>query len=219
MFARLAQMLLLELNYLWFGLLCKDDMMLLQKRKKAGYTLVEVAVVVAIMGILSIMGVSGIQAAVANARVKDGAINAAAFMERVAHLSKQQSDYLCLMIDNTNPSRLLAQKSKGSDCSKTNKYGTETVAELVIEAPAKFVANSSGTCNYRFNLPDLPTSEAAVFKPRIGLSSVPKGVVCVQYGDEKRFGVAVKDSLINTVKSYWTVGSHAAADTDLWYEL
>ena len=194
-------------------------MMLLQKRKKAGYTLVEVAVVVAIMSILSSMGVAGIQSAVANARVKDGAVTTAAFLERVAHLSKQQSDNICLLIDNTNPSRLLAQRSKGGDCTESSKYGTETLAELVIESPAKFVANASGTCNFRYNLPDLPTSSSAVFKPRIGLSSVPKGVVCIQYGDENRFGVAVKDSTLNTVKSFWTVGSHAASDVGAWIEL
>ena len=66
------------------------------KRNVLGYTLVEVLVVVSIIGILSSMGVVGLQRAVANARIRGAAINSAAFIEQVANLSRQRNEVLCL---------------------------------------------------------------------------------------------------------------------------
>ena len=52
---------------------------------KAGFTLVEVLVVVTIMGILSGIGVASLRSAVANSRIKDAGINVTAFMQRAAN--------------------------------------------------------------------------------------------------------------------------------------
>ena len=91
---------------------------LLARGKKAGYTLVEVLVVVSIMGVLSAMGVAGLQRAVANARIKDAAVNTAAFVERVANESKRLSTVLCLKIEPGNPQKVLVVKDDGKkDCS------------------------------------------------------------------------------------------------------
>ena len=88
---------------------------------KAGYTLVEVLVVVSIMGILSAMGVAGLQRAVANARIKDAAVNTAAFVERVANLANQRNEVLCLRVDPHSDQTLLVVTSTsfvicGSSC-------------------------------------------------------------------------------------------------------
>ena len=64
----------------WFGfdlgdLLRGDFDMLNVGSKKHGFTLIEVLVVVSIMGILVSMGVASLTGAVANARIRDYALN------------------------------------------------------------------------------------------------------------------------------------------------
>lgn len=185
-------------------------MMQLQRRNKAGYTLVEVLIVVSIMGILSSIGVVSFRQAIANARVKDAALNTAAFLERVGNLSKQRSDVICLMIDASDSQTLLALKSKGSDCTGDNKYDTEVLDRLKVDAPVKFV--TTGTCN--FVGVDM-TGVNAAFTPHIGFSSVPEGAVCVQYGSELVFGSARKLSTSNSVKAFWKIGDGSSS----WDEL
>ena len=185
---------------------------------KAGYTLVEVLVVVVIMGILSAMGVAGLQGAVANARVKDAAVNTAAFVERVANLSRQYSSPICLEIMTGKPHILYAIRSSGSDCAAANKKGG-VVDSLIVDSPLKFVENGTSSCNAGVSgSMDLTKSENAVFKPQLGLSSAPpEGIVCVQYGDDTRYGVAWKRKTSNSVKAYWKIGS-SSGDSG-WNEL
>ena len=187
--------------------------MQLQRRTKAGYTLIEVLVVVIIMGILSSMGVVGLQGAVANHRVKDAAMNTAAFLERVGNLSRQQSVVICLAID-PDAQVLRAVKSTGENCANANKNGG-TVDFIRIDAPSQFVENKAGTCNFVGN--DLTVNVNAAFKPRIGLSAVPQGVVCIQYGDDMLFGIARKTSGANSVKAFWKIGNDDGANG--WSEL
>lgn len=189
--------------------------MQLQRRTNAGYTLIEVLVVVIIMGILSSMGVVGLQGAVANHRVKGAALNTAAFLERVGNLAKQRSESICVAVQPGNPQMLIAVKSKGTDCSEDNRYGGGVLAQLLIDAPAQFVENKAGTCNYVGGADLL--GENAVFKPRIGLSSVPNGVLCIQYGDDMLFGIARKTSGANSVKAFWKIGNDDGANG--WSEL
>jgi len=184
------------------------------REMKAGYTLVEVLVVVSIMGILSSMGVAGLQSAIANARVKDAAVNTAAFLERVANEARQLSAPICLKISNDSTT-LYAIKTAGSDCSASNKTGS-VVDSLIVDSPVRFSENKSQSCNVQSV--DMTTSSNAIFRPRMGLSAVPpEGVVCVKYGNADRYGVAQKSKTSNSVKAMWKVGNESGDEG--WQEL
>ena len=178
------------------------------RETKAGYSLVEVLVVVTIMGILSSMGVAGLQAAVANSRVKDAAINTAAFIERVGNESRELTSPICLDVLN-NPRILYAVRSNGADCAPSNQVVGEgsIVDSLEIDSPLEFAKNTSSSCNSSIGVDFIfTTSESALFKPRLGLSAVPpQGVVCIKYGDNGPFGLAKKEWNSNSVKAYWKV--------------
>ena len=183
---------------------------LVSRGAKSGYTLVEVLVVVIIMGVLSAMGVASLQGAVANARVKDAAINTAAFLERVAMEARKQSAELCLVRAPGDSTKLLVYKS---DESTSYCHGT-VLDSVVIESPNKFV-----------NLKDcgLVTSDwigtnPAIFEPRRGLSAAPlEGAVCIRYGSKEsdRFGAAHKLKQVNGIKAQWKVGSGSSGWMDL----
>lgn len=181
---------------------------LVKRGAKSGYTLVEVLIVVAIMGVLSAMGVAGLQGAVANARVKDAAVNTAAFLERVATESRKQSAELCIVKAPGNSSKLLVYKS---DESSDYCHGT-VMDSLVVDSPNRFV-----------NLKDcgLVTSDwignnPAIFEPRRGLSAAPlEGAVCIQYGTDDRFGAARKLKTKNGIIPQWKVGSGSSGWMDL----
>ena len=184
---------------------------------KAGYTLVEVLVVVSIMGILSAMGVAGLQRAVANARIKDAAVNTAAFVERVANESNRLSAILCLKIEPGNPQKILVVKDDGKkDCSSPSDG---IVDYLEIDAPNKFVTmNACGPVDLDW----FGNNKKIAFKPRLGLSAVPPhGGVCIQYGNSDVFGAVRKTQNINRVIPMWKVGHDGMKDADWsnWTEL
>ncbi len=176
------------------------------RETKAGYSLVEVLVVVTIMGILSSMGVAGLQRAVANARVKDAALNTAAFIERVGNESRELTSPICL---DTLNNILYAVRSNGVDCSPSNRVvGVGSIVDsLEIDSPLEFAQNDTRSCNSSIGVDFIFTkSESALFKPRLGLSAVPpQGVVCIKYGDNGPFGLAKKEWNSNSVKAYWKV--------------
>lgn len=176
---------------------------------KSGYTLVEVLVVVIIMGVLSTMGVASLQGAVANARVKDAAINTAAFLERVATEARKQSAELCLVkAPGNNSNKLLVYKSDES----TNYCHGTVLDSLVIDSPNKFVnLKDCGMVTV-----DWIGSNPAIFEPRRGLSAAPlEGAVCIQYGSDDRFGAARKLKLANGIKAQWKVGASSSGWMDL----
>lgn len=183
---------------------------------KAGYTLVEVMVVVTIMGILSAVGVAGLQRAVANARVKDAAINTAAFVERVANLSRQRNEVLCLRIDPSNPQKVLAIRDVvEKDCSDPKG----SIDSMTIDSPSKFV--SMGKCG-PVTLDWFGKTAKVAFKPRLGLSAAPpEGGVCVQYGDSDVYGAVRKEKKKNRVVPMWKVNHNGMQDASWanWTEL
>ena len=180
--------------------------------KKNGFTLVEILVVVVIMGVLSSLGVVSITAAAANARIKDYAQNTAAFLERIANDANRMSKTLCANVQ---------QKSidvyATSDCSGS-MYAQYS---LDLQFPVKFGCNIGAIFEDGFN--DWSEGEHVIlFEPRIGLSAVPKGYVCIQYGNsttytDNAYGMAVKYGDKNMVKAKWTPSG--SNDIGNWQDL
>ena len=76
--------------------------------KKSGFTLVEVVVVVAIMGVLSTMGVSSLRSAVINTRMKDYSLNLTAFLERIGNDATRMSKEFCVkMADGKRAEKII----------------------------------------------------------------------------------------------------------------
>lgn len=190
--------------------------MQIAKSGKLGYTLVEVLVVVSIIGILSSMGVVGLQRAVANARIKDAAVNTAAFLEQVANKSNRMGSLLCVVQAPGNAQKLLVYKAPNTD-----NCGGTLVDSLVLDAPNQFV--SAATCGLPTNIPDWRVSTDAdnrFFKPRVGLSAAPfEGGVCIQYGSRDLFGAAYKEKKSNRIKPQWKIGNDVTTNGGDWIDL
>lgn len=183
---------------------------LVKRGAKSGYTLVEVLVVVVIMGILSAMGVAGLQRAVANARVKDAAVNTAAFVERVANLSNQLSTVLCLKVASGNHQKIYVVRDDDEQDCTTPSEGI--VDSLELDSPNRFVEKDNG-CPVMGDW----LSSYGVFKPRKGLSAMPReGGVCIRYGDKSVYGAVRKDAGKNRAIPMWKVTDDATQNNG-WY--
>ena len=150
-------------------------------RSVSGFTLIEVLVVVAILGILSSIGVVSFVSSVANARIKDSTFNTKAFLETMAQESKRVNETFCLT--KTSDTQLTVYKGA---CGGS---ASEIFQTLDIDAPSKFITGScpnGATTNWG-------TSATAEFKPKIGLSAAPsEGCIMIQYGSDMRYGAVVK---------------------------
>lgn len=179
---------------------------LAKRGAKSGYTLVEVLVVVSIMGILSAMGVAGLQRAVANARIKDAAVNTAAFVERVANLANQRNEVLCLRVDPHSDQTLIVVRDNDTECANPNDG---VIASYTIDAPCRFVGFSTcGTIDVDWFSTKTNYSDKTAFKPRIGLAATPpRGGICIQHGTDDIFGAVAKERTLNRVKPMWKVGN------------
>ncbi len=153
---------------------------------KAGMTLSEVVLVIAIMGILSGMGVSGFQSAIANARTKDAAYNIASFMEWTANESRRLSATLCVKVDPNNAKLLIAYNGS---CSNT----TGAIDTLILEGACRVI--SGATCHAEAIGNTNFATNGAEFIPKQGLSAAPtEGFFAVQYGNREIRGAAAKAS-------------------------
>lgn len=192
--------------------------------KKNGYTLVEVLVVVTIMGVLSSMGVAGLRGAVINSRIKDHAMNTAAFLERMANEANRMSKTLCANVQR-----------KSIDVYATNDCSGSLYAQysLDLQYPVKFgcdidndlstsIKDTKGAMSDDNNWGVGGMGHYLLFEPRIGLSAVPRGFLCLQYGTsntytDNAYGIAVKYSDKNMVKPKWTPSG--SNDIDNWLDL
>ena len=195
--------------------------MMIGKSRKNGFTLVEVLVVVIIMGILSSMGVASITGAVANARVKDYAQNTAAFLERIANDANRMSKTLCANV-----------QQKSIDVYETSDCSGAIYAQysLDLQYPVQFgcdinglsITDPKGSMSGDNDWSVGGSEHYIIFEPRIGLSAVPRGYLCLQYGTsntytDNAYGIAVKYSDKNMVKPKWTPSG--SNDIDNWQDL
>ena len=152
--------------------------------KKSGFTLVEALVVVAIVGILSGLGVASLRDAVANSRIKDAGINVTAFMERAANESTRLNEKLCVVASGADI------KTYRAECSETAKIvNANLIDQMTLEAGSKFVTGKA--------CPDLTESKTnaltrMTLTPKIGVSPIPSGCFMVRYGSTDKYAVSVK---------------------------
>lgn len=181
--------------------------MLKHDSRKNGFTLIEVMVVVAIMGILSAMGVYGVRISTINSQMKDCALNTAAFLERVANESNRMSKRLCVVKDNDQ--RLTAYVT--DDCGDLSE--AEELATFAIDAPAKFGCSGINMDDFDdFNGTDWAADgddSGALFIPRLGLSAAPtEGYICMQHGSSDSYAMAIKFKNRNMIIPMWRAGDY-----------
>ncbi len=164
--------------------------MLSCSKYKAGVTLSEVIAVIAIMGILSGLGVAGLQSAVANARVKDATLNVTAFMERTANEARRLNTTLCVVREDA--------QNLGTymgNCSEVTGGGLNNVSRvdgLLLESPNRILQSSEVSATETLGGVNL-AEDGAEFTPRRGLSAAPiQGFFAVQYGGQGKYGAAAK---------------------------
>jgi len=182
--------------------------------KKSGFTLIEVVIVVAIMGVLSTMGYSGLKTAVNNARMKDYSLNLAAFLERIGNDATRMSKEFCVKMATNNEQELLVFEPVDGSCNVDNP--SELYDVFNLESPAKFgcgSASGSGSPDWAKN--------GAKFVPRIGLSAAPsEGYICMQYGVEFVYGLIEKKQNTNSIVPRWRTGELGDYwSDDSWYDL
>ncbi len=186
------------------GLMRGDCNMMNRSSRKSGYTLVEVLVVVTIMGVLSSMGVAGLRNAVINSRMKDCALNTAAFLERIANEANRMSKRLCAKMAGDNEQTLYVYMA--NDCNAGSIENVDPFDSLTIEAPARFSCDNVDLTVFEGT--DW-ASDGALFIPRIGLSAAPvKGYVCMQYGNSDVYGAVEKTRNNNMLIPQWRTGSY-----------
>ncbi|MBR2059813.1 MAG: prepilin-type N-terminal cleavage/methylation domain-containing protein [Fibrobacter sp.] len=135
--------------------------------RKLGFTLVEVLVVVAIMGILSGIGVASLRSAVANSRIKDAGINVTAFMQRAANEATRLNEKLAVKVESGNKTLRLYKCNAVDGNGICTNFG-DTVDEMTLESSNAFVTDV--TCPEE--LPDAQKTPATVVTlvPKIGVS-------------------------------------------------
>jgi len=166
--------------------------MIVSQKHKSGVTLMEVMAVVAIMGILSGLGVAGLRSAVANARIKDAAYNVTAFMERTANEARRVNGTLCAK--NVDSQKLVVFKS--DDCDNIDEEN-DRFDSLLLESPVQFISSTenNGLTGDNWAL----EGKVAEFRPRSGLSAAPiEGYFEMQYGGSDRYAAAAKSKNKNS---------------------
>jgi len=162
---------------------------------KRGVTLIELLTVIAIMGILSGLGVAGLRSAVANARIKDAAFNVTAYMERTANDARRLNAALCVVRENAQ--KLITFQGTCDDANGANKNNLLRTDSLILDVPNRILQDGEVTAADILGGTNLITS-GAQFIPKQGLSAAPyQGFIAIQYGTDGRYGAAAKVSTKN----------------------
>jgi prepilin-type N-terminal cleavage/methylation domain-containing protein len=156
--------------------------------RKRGFTLVEVLVVVAIMGILSGIGVASLHNAVANSRIKDAGINVTAFMQRAANEAARLNERLAVKVEDSHKTLKLYKCNAVDANGICNNFGTQ-VDEMALESANAIVTDKS--------CPDLDGSQATpatiiTLVPKIGVSPIPTSCLMIRYGGSDRYAASIK---------------------------
>lgn len=179
---------------------------MMNRAQKYGFTLVEVLVVVIIMGVISTIGVSSFRQAVANSRVRDSAINVAAFLERVSMTARETNDVYCV-VATANSNELKAYK--GSGCSGTVVESMNLEGGVVFRSSSSLSTPKTGA---NTNL----VGKNAYFQARIGLNSFRgssldqqtfEGYYLMQYASSKTWAGVSKVPTDNRFRSHTYVGA------------
>jgi prepilin-type N-terminal cleavage/methylation domain-containing protein len=168
----------------------------------SGFTLIEVLVVVAIIGILSGAGVSSLNSAIANNRLKDAIVNTRAFVEVMSEESKRLNDSLCIQFE---PKKMIAYRFANTVCGGT------VVDSKSVDNPVSFFGSSIGsvtTTETFLGTPAIWSSTGTYFilSPEQGLNSVSgEGIIVLRYGSSDRYGAVIKTGKKNRWQSFFSV--------------
>ncbi|WP_290726288.1 pilus assembly FimT family protein [Fibrobacter sp. UBA2449] len=161
---------------------------------KAGFTLVEVLVVVTIMGILSGIGVASLRNAVANSRIKDAGINVTAFMQRAANEATRLNEKLTVEVENNNKSLRLYKCTTVGDDGNCSAHDSQILDEMTLESISAFVpGQADGTdCPTLGGETTLNAKTSILLTPKIGVSPISSGCILIRYGSTDRFAASIK---------------------------
>lgn len=173
-----------------------------------GFTLIEVLVVVAIIGILSAAGYSSLNSAIANNRLKDAIVNTRAFVEMMSSESKRLNDSLCIKFKTKT---ITAYKYSGSNCKgdaldSRNLDGAITFYADVSTSSVSSVESFIGTPSVWSK-----TDEFFILSPEQGLNNVNgEGIIALRYGSSDRMGAVVKTGKKNRWQTFFSVDGGAS---------